>query len=406
MTSPEAPPPPRALDDLNVLDLSHGIAGPYGARLLGDLGAHVIKVEKPGKGDFARRLKPLAPDAPKDEQSLFFQYLNWNKRGITLDLGRPEAGPVLESLVRAADVVIEAFKPGTLDRWGIGPNVLFNWNPRLVLTSVTNFGQTGPYSEYQASDLVLQAMSGIMQISGTVDREPLRHGLVQSLFCGGLNVAHACMAGKRAASVSGEGQHVDLSIHEVLVSELVMNIPQYALAGIVQGRRQPEHYPLSGEPLPTRDGFITLQAVIGRSAYDFYAEVFNRPELLNEELKKPGARTELADWLRYVFEDAVSEWGARELFLRICEGRQLAGFVQTAKDLLECPQLAARDFFIQVEHPATGSFRFPGAFAVFSETPFAVEMRAPLLGEHTEEVLEEAGIGPEARARLREQGVI
>jgi len=283
---------------------------------------------------------------------------------------------------------------------------LFEWNPDLVLTSVTNFGQTGPYSGYKASDLVLQAMSGIMQISGFVDREPLKHGLRQSLYCGGLNVAHSALAGLRAASASGKGQHVDLSIHECLVSELVMNIPYYALAGVIQGRRAVEQGPFSGEPIPTRDGFVTLQAVAGRSPFELYAELFNRAELLDPALNEPRARIELADWLQFIFGEALADWNARELFLRVSQGRQLAGFVQGAEEILECPQLEARNFFVELDHPATGSYRFPGEFAALSETPFAVRLRSPLLGEHTDAVLEEAGFDAEERHRLRQGNTI
>ena len=175
--------------DCEVLDLTHGVAGPFTARLLGDLGADVIKVEEPVHGDFARREEPLKRDAPEPEQSLLFQYLNWNKRGVTLDLRNAASHAALRKLVERSHIVIEAFRPGTLDEWGIGVERLLEWNPNLVVTSVTNFGQTGDYAGFAATDLVIHAMSGIMQISGRVDREPLKHGLQQALFCAGLNAA-------------------------------------------------------------------------------------------------------------------------------------------------------------------------------------------------------------------------
>src|SRR5690606_22654105 len=143
--------------------LGHGIAGPFAARLLGDFGADVIKVEKPGSGDFGRYLAPLKEDAPEKEQSLLFQYLNWNKRSIAVDLRAPENLGLLRSLVEDSDIVIESFRPGTLAGWGLGAEKMLEWNPRVVVTSVSNFGQTGPYADYHGSDLVFQAMSGIMQ---------------------------------------------------------------------------------------------------------------------------------------------------------------------------------------------------------------------------------------------------
>ena len=165
-----------ALTGLRVLDLSHGIAGPFAARLLGDHGADVIKIERPSSGDFARTLSPLKHDAPFPEQSLLFQYLNWNKRSLALDLRLDENKPLLRRLIEHSDVVIESFRPGRLQAWGLGVDQLLEWKPSLVVTSITNFGQTGPYATFSASDLTLQAMSGIMQISGQVDREPLKHG--------------------------------------------------------------------------------------------------------------------------------------------------------------------------------------------------------------------------------------
>ena len=177
-----------------MLDLSHGVAGPFAARLLGDMGAEVIKVEEPGRGDFARRAEPLKLDAPQPEQSLLFQYLNWNKRSVTLDLRNKACHAALRKLVEQSDIVIEAFRPGTLDGWGIGVERLLQWKPNLVVSSVTNFGQKGPYAAYGATDLVLHAMGGVMQVSGRVDRDPLKHGLQQALFCAGLNAAYSTLA--------------------------------------------------------------------------------------------------------------------------------------------------------------------------------------------------------------------
>jgi crotonobetainyl-CoA:carnitine CoA-transferase CaiB-like acyl-CoA transferase len=164
-----AAPQAGALQGLRVLDLSHGVAGPFAARLLGDLGADVIKIEAPGRGDFARYEEPLQPGVPDPERSLLFQYLNWNKRGVTLDLRNPASHAALRKLVERSDVVLEAFKPGTLDGWGIGVDRLLEWNPKLVVTSVTNFGQTGPYASYGSSDLIAQATGGGEPIAANED---------------------------------------------------------------------------------------------------------------------------------------------------------------------------------------------------------------------------------------------
>jgi len=375
-----------ALEGLRVLDLSHGVAGPFAARLLGDLGAEVIKVEAPGRGDFARRAEPLKQDAPEPERSLLFQYLNWNKRGVTLDLRNEASHTALRKLVEQSDVVIEAFRPGTLERWGIGVDRLLQWHPNLVATSVTNFGQTGPYATYGATDLVVHAMGGIMNISGRVDREPLKHGLQQALFCAGLNAAYATLAARLAVLASGgPGEHVDLSIHEVLVSEHHGYSPFYAFLGAVQGRRAVAQDPFSGEPIPTRNGYLSLQAG-GGMPFAEYADFLGIPAL-RDRFATPEARIRAVDEVRKLIEDAVADKDAKDLFLASAKRRLLTGFVQTAQDLLACPHLEARAFWREIDHPATGMHRFPAELVKLSKTPIAVRRRSPLLGEHNDEVL-------------------
>ncbi len=375
-----------ALHGLRVLDLSHGVAGPFAARLLGDMGAAVIKVEAPGRGDLARREEPLKRDAPEPEQSLLFQYLNWNKRGVTLDLGNDASHAALRKLVEQSDIVIEAFRPGTLARWGVGVECLLQWNPNLVVTSVTNFGQTGPYAAYGASDLVLHAMGGVMQISGRVDRDPLKHGLQQALFCAGLNAAYATLAARLAVVASGgPGEHVDLSIHEVLASEHHANSPIYALLGVVPGRRAVAQDPFSGEPIPTRNGYLSLQAGGGAPFAD-YADFLGIPEL-RDRFATPAARVRAVDEARKLIEDAVADKDAKDVFLAGAKRRLLTGFVQTADDLLACPHLEAREFWAKIDHPATGTHMFPGELLKLSRTPLTIRRRAPLLGEHNNEVL-------------------
>ena len=386
VTIGKEPRSPSALGQLRVLDLSHGIAGPFAARLLGDLGAEVIKVEEPGRGDFVRREEPLKAEAPPPEQSMLFQYLNWNKRGITLDLRNAAAHVAMRKLVERCDVVIEAFRPGTLAGWDIGVDRLLEWNPNLVVTSVTNFGQFGPYASYGATDLIVHAMGGVMQISGRVDREPLKHGLQQALFCAGLNAAYATLAARLRVLVSGgPGEHVDLSIHEVLASEHHGNSPLYALLGAVQGRRAALQDPFSGEPIATKNGFLSLQAGGGMPFAEF-ADFLGIPAL-RDRFATPGARIRAVDEVRKLIEDAVADKDAQDVFLAGAKRRLLTGFVQTAAELLECPHLEAREFWAEIDHPASGMLRFPGELVKLSRTPITIRRRAPTLGEHNDEVL-------------------
>jgi crotonobetainyl-CoA:carnitine CoA-transferase CaiB-like acyl-CoA transferase len=392
---------PSALNGLRVLDLSHGVAAPFAARLLGDMGAEVIKVEAPGRGDFARYEEPLKPDAPEPERSLLFQYLNWNKRGVTLDLRNPASHAALRKLVERSDVVIEAFRPGTLDGWGIGVERLLEWNPNVVVTSVTNFGQTGPYASYRATDLTEHAMGGVMHISGRVDREPLKHGLQQALFCAGLNAAYATLAARLAVVVSGgPGEHVDLSIHAVLASEHSTYTPQYTFLGAVQGRRAIAQDPFSGEPIQTKNGYLSLQEG-GGTPFAEFADLLGVPALADRFATR-ASRVRAADEVGKLIEDAVADKDAKDIFLDGAKRRLLVGFVQTAAELLACPHLEAREFWAEIDHPATGEARFPAELVKLTRTPIAIRRRAPLLGEHNREVLEsELGFSAEAVAAMQ-----
>ncbi|VTU45673.1 Succinyl-CoA:(R)-benzylsuccinate CoA-transferase subunit BbsF (plasmid) [Variovorax sp. SRS16] len=377
----------NALQGIRVLDLSQGIAGPMAARLLGDFGAEVVKVEPP-RGDPARRMAPSIDEGPEAERSLLFAYLNWNKRGIALDLETAQGRQAVEALVRASDIVIESFQPGELARWGLAPAAMLEWNPRLVVTSVTDFGQKGPHAGWTGSDLVQQAMSGIMQISGQADRAPLKHGLNQAYFCAGLNAAYATLAAHCAAERDGIGDHVDLSVQECLVSELVTCETYYTFMGAIQGRRLPVQDPYSGAPIETRRGYLSFQSG-GPMPAETFADLFHNEALRDPRFASNRQRSQHVAEVRELVAQSVKDLDAKALFIEGSTKRLLMGVVQTAPDLLACEQLAARDFFVDVEHPSGRSFRCPGELARMSATPTGVARRAPMLGEHTAEVLNE-----------------
>ena len=381
--------PTGALTGVRVLDLSHGIAGPFAARLLGDHGADVIKIERPLLGDFARRLPPLMLSAPEPEQSLLFQYLNWNKRSLALDLGLKENRPLLQTLVEQSDIVIESFRPGRLDEWGLGVEQLMAWKAELVITSISNFGQTGPYAQCAASDLTLQAMSGIMQISGQVDREPLKHGLSQSFYCAGLTAAYASIMAYTAALADQFGEHVDVSIHECLASELVLNESYYAFLGAIQGRRAVVQDPFAGEPIATRKGYLAFQTG-GGAPVETLAELFDRPEFREKRFATPVELEKRVPEVKALLEACVADREAKEIFLAGAQKRLLLGVVQSAEDLLSCEHLMARHSFSELSHPSTQTtLRMPAELAKLSLTPTSVRRRSPTLDEHRNEILKE-----------------
>ncbi len=376
-----------ALHGVRVLDLSQGIAGPFAARLLGDHDADVIKVEPLTVGDSGRRLAPLQPTAPPPEQSLLFQYLNWNKRSVALDITTSFGQKALRALIERSDILIESFRPGYLEGLGLGVETMLEWNPRLVVTSITNFGQTGPYAHYEASDLTLQAMSGIMQISGQVDREPLKHGLSQSYYCAGLTGAYASIMAYTAAQQDQFGEHVDVSIHECLASELVLNESYYAFLGAIQGRRAIVQDPFAGEPIATRKGYVAFQTG-GGAPFETFAELFDRPEFLEKRFTSPPEREKRVPEVRALLEECVADRDAKEVFLAGAKKRLLLGVVQGASDLLNCEHLEDRKAFANISHPDTGTdLRLPAELAKLSLTPTALRRRAPRLDEHRREIL-------------------
>ena len=381
--------PPSALDDIRVLDLSEGIAGPLCARLLGDFGAEVIKIEPPG-GEAGRRMPPFSGDDPDPEKSLFFLLCNLNKRGIVLDLKTPEGAAHFRALARTADVIVESFQPGYLASLGLDHASLEAENPGLIMTSITPFGQTGPYSGYKGCEIVTYATSGIMAISGTSDREPLKHGGFPGHYEAAMNGMLATNVALLTRDMTGIGQHVDVSMQEVVTSSLVINQPNYSFAGGVQGRRKPEGGSL-GHVTPCADGYFVAQEG-GSATWDDIANFFGRDELKDERFSNPAQRMLHGSELDEIIKDAVKDRTMAEMFRTASEQfRMLFGIVQTPEDLANCPQLAARDYYQEVDHPVIGKIHVP--FRLFNLSAGGATCRrpAPLLGQHNAEVLAELG---------------
>lgn len=372
---------------LRVLDLTSHIAGPYCTKLFADYGADVVKIERPVVGDGARLTPPFFRDEPDLEGSLLFQYLNTNKKSVTLDLKRERGVAIALDLVRDVDVVVESFRPGTLDRLGLGFGQLQAVNPKVVLTSISNFGQTGPYRDLRASELVLYAMGGIMAISGRSDREPLKHGLAQAQYGAGAVAAYATACAVLAQMAGVPGQWVDVSIQETLASELIVNEPTYAWAGGIQGRRPPSGDGLNNI-MASKDGYVVLQFAAA-STWSSVAELLDHPPLADPKFATAAGRARHAEELDSAIAMRLAQMGKWELFERAHQHRLLSGVAQEPADLYACPQLEGRDYFVDVDHPRSGTLRHPGAPVLMSETPWTLRHRAPLLGEHTPEVLAE-----------------
>jgi crotonobetainyl-CoA:carnitine CoA-transferase CaiB-like acyl-CoA transferase len=389
-------PAAAALQGVCVLELAEGIAAPFAARLLADFGADVIKVEQPGIGDAMRWRSPVGFDDERVTDGLF-EYLNWSKKSIELDLAAAESQGVVRRLAERADIVVTGLRPGRMEQWGIGHAALRRCNPKLVVVAVSNFGQEGPYAHYDATDLVLQAMSGLMQFSGSADREPLKRGLRQSLYTAGLTAAYSALAAYTEAASSGEGAFVDISMLECAASECILNQALYAFLGAVQGRRPPVKDPLDGNSLQCADGYVTLQTT-PLVPLERLAEVFEEPRLLESEFETKELRGRNAEALEAILVEHLRHRTGRKFFEWASQQGLLAGFVQDARSLLSCPQLEARETYVTL--PGAG-WRLPASLARLSRTPQRAPAPAPALGQHTLEILTSLDAAPPQPKRLR-----
>lgn len=392
------------LAGVKVLDLSEDIAGSFCARLLADYGAETLKVEPPG-GAALRQLGPFFADDLHPEKSLLFLALNLNKRGATLNLETAAGREILKRLLPQVDIVVESWRPGYLASLGLGYADLQAVNPALTLTSITPFGQTGPYSQYRGEEIVNYAMGMIMSISGVQGREPLKHGGFQAQYEGGLFAAAATAMALFAREFSGSGDQVDVSITECVASTMMATQTMYPFTGGVQTRRRAEGS-MFGHPMPCQDGWIIVQTG-GGASWDDLADFFQCPEMLEPRFADRAQRAENGAELDRIVVESIRERGKWELFPKAAAARMLFGLVQTPGELANCPQLESRHFYRETEHPVMGRLRVPAELFKLSATPYQLTRSAPTLGQHNREIYVE-GLGYAAGQveEWRDAGVI
>ena len=377
---------PSALHGVKVLDLTHHIAGPYCTKLLADFGAQVIKIERPG-GDPARNMPPFYHDERHPEKSLPFLYLNTAKQSVTLNLKSDRGIHILRELAKDADILLENFSPRVMPSLGLDFPTLRELNPALVMVSISNFGQTGPYRDYKATDMVEYALGGLMYIFGSYDREPLKHAFNQAQFKAGTNAASAALMALYHQRATGQGQHVDVSIQESVASALRDVTSNFTYTGAVR-RRQPNH---SGDLTRLRavsDGFILPNPGIGgRLNWNPVVEFLEAPELDNEKFRTPSARLENAEELGEKLDRLFLSKNKMDMFYRAHEKRFIYGIIDSPQEAMVNPQNLAREGFVEVDHPVAGTFRYPGAPFKLSGTPWDGLHPAPTMGQHTQEVI-------------------
>lgn len=391
----------RILDDIRILDLSQEVAGPFCTKLLAGLGAEVIKVEPPGGGDLARRLGPFVGSVPDLEHSALFLYLNTGKKSITLDLHSPTAAAIVHQLVRQCDILVESFTPGFMEQLGLGYAVLSQQHPGLIYTAVTPFGQSGPYSQYKGSELVVQALGALMHTIGLPGREPLKIGGYTGLYTTGMSAFSATMLALHVRDHQGYGQCVDVSAMETMtVAQIHASIQQ-------QFGRTPTRR--ASTLMRAQDGWVHpgLERGIRADTWPQVCQLIGRPELSTEaKFATPEARREHQAELLAILEEWTTTQPKEAIYHTLQKLHSVAGYVATAADLFASAQLRQRGFWQTITHPQAGTARYPGAAfsmqgAVWQHAP------APLLGAHNEEIYcQRLGYSPADLAHLRGIGVI
>jgi crotonobetainyl-CoA:carnitine CoA-transferase CaiB-like acyl-CoA transferase len=401
--------PEQGLSHLKVLELCNLVSGPYCTKLLADLGAEVIKIEPPGVGDEARRRGPFLEDIPHPERSGLYLYLNTNKLGITLDVRTSSGRSILRELIEQTDIFVEDNPPAVMEELGLTYEDLKQINPRLVMTSITPFGQTGPYRDYKAYELNSFHGGGegylLPMQSPNLDREPVKGGgLVGDCICG-LSASLATLAAAYRMVATGVGQHVDVSKQDVLMTMVGLDIAMFANNGI---RRNRSRWPvLMPKPTRCRDGYIMISVLSDREWGDL-VEFMGNPSWAKDERFNTW-------WERHIYSDAINphvgEWlqqyQKEEIFHQLQAEAIAAAPVNTAEEVVKSPQLEHRGFFAEIDHPKAGKLKYPTASYKFSRTPWRAERAAPLLGQHNEFVYcERLGYNRQDVVRMRESGVI
>lgn len=397
-----------ALEGVTVVDLTSHIAGPYATKLLADLGARVIKVERPG-GDGSRALGPFLGDEPGPERSATYQFLNTNKESMVLDLKRPEGHEVLARLVEKADLVVESYPPAVAQRLGVDYEALQTIGDVPVL-SVTNFGQTGPYRDYQLSDTVLFAMGGEMWSLGLAGQEPLKTGGTSTLLQCGAMAGIAALGGIHAWELHGVGQHIDVPLFEVQIQSIDRRssaILAYRFSGRVLEAPITPHAAPAGGIYPCADGYVEVTATFGNYWNRFRemigAEEFSDPHWDEQSFAASPDGRAAADAIVYPW---MLSHTRDEIWREARRARAMVAPLFTGKDLFEDPVLRERGFWAEIEHKVLGRLPMIGRPYVFEKTPWRIRKPAPMLGEHTAGILEELGLEPEEQQKLNEAGVV
>lgn len=375
----------KPLEGLVVLDMTRVLAGPYTGMILADMGADVLKIEARGKGDDSRAFGPF-----KDGESVYYMSLNRGKRSMTLNLKSPEGKEILKELVKKADVLLENFRGGTMKKLGLDYDVLKEINPRLIYSACTGFGMTGPYKTDPAYDVIVQGMGGIMSITGEAGGEPMKCGASIGDITAGLFSAIGVMIALYNREKTGKGQLVDVSMLDCQVAILENAIARYTNAGVSPkpiGNRHPSITPF--QALPCKDGYVII-AVGNDNLWKKFCALIERPDLFEDErFKTNPLRTNNVEALTVELNKTFKEKTIDEWLHLLKEAGIPVGPINDVARVMKDPAVIARDMIVTTHHPKAGEVQMAGVPIKLSDTPGSVDAPAPMLGQHTVELLKE-----------------
>jgi len=400
---------PQALEDIRVLDFTLMLAGPYASMMLGDYGAEIIKIERPGKGDPTRKIGPFADRDPEHQAGGFFLSISRNKKSLTVDLKHPDGVRIIKELTRTADAVIENFRPGVMERLGLGYDTLSEINPKIVYTSISGFGHTGPYRNRPSFDIIAQAMGGVMAMTGPKGGPPCKVGPGIGDIWAATIAAYATMVALHTAQKRGQGQHVDCAMYDTMLYMIERAVMMYSMAGIVSGRHGNAH-PLYApyDCYQTKDHKYVVIAGHWEKQWENLCQAMGRSDLLEDpRLETMGGRAKHADDLR----SAITKWTMSmprdEIVDLLIQWDVPAAPINTVDDIFTCPQVSKREMLVETKHPIAGLLKIVGVPAKLSRTPGRIMSAAPLLGEHTTDILKTLlGYGDEQIQALKDESVI
>ena len=374
------------LRGVRVIDLGTMIAGPVAGTLMADFGAEVIKIEQPGIGDTMRALGPF-----HEGESLYWNVDARNKKSVTIDLHKPEGQALLLKLVEKADVLLENFRPGTMEKWNIAYDKLAQVNPGLVMLSVSGFGQTGPYASRVAYDRIGMAFGGVMNLTGFADRPPIRTGIsVADYSTAAMGAFAVMMALYHRDACGGKGQHIDLALYETPYRFTEALTSAYDQLGIVRQRRGNIHTAAApGDHFETSDGRYLILTVSGDAIFERLCRAMGRPEVAaNPDYATHEKRWNHIATLNGMVADWVRTTDVKEVTRLLEEHVVPFSIALTIEDIFQDPHYAARGNIASVKHPRLGTLRMQGVIPRMSGTPAGEIQAAPTLGEHTREVLQ------------------